>query len=137
MSDFLDKPKKTNTNSKHYRIQKSAAEAESIDNVIILENNTEYVKNAMNRALAAAMEEIGLAGERFAKDKCPVDTGRLRNSITHVHDEGKVYLGTNVEYAPYIEFGTSRQDPRPFLTPAATQHTQFYKSILKKHLQNA
>ena len=37
-----------------------------------------------------------------------IDTGRLKNSITHAVDEPEqcVYIGTDVEYAIYHEFGT-------------------------------
>ena len=43
-----------------------------------------------------------------AKQNCPTDTGRLKNSITYdvVGNVGEV--GTNVEYAPYVEFGTGK-----------------------------
>jgi HK97 gp10 family phage protein len=51
-----------------------------------------------------------------------VDTGRLRASITHeVHKEGDQIVGlvgTNVEYAPHLEFGTNKMAARPFLRPA-------------------
>lgn len=53
---------------------------------------------------------------------CPVDTGRLRSSITHeVGRDGEGLVGTvgsNVEYAPYVEFGTSHNQAQPFLRPA-------------------
>lgn len=85
-------------------------------------------------------------------------TGRLRNSITfalsgeeanaksYTDDEGRVYstlgtadgkklegvyIGTNVEYAPYVEMGTSRMAARPFLRPAATEHAQEYKRLME------
>ena len=52
----------------------------------------------------------GLQVERYAKQFCPVDSGRLRSSITTKLDQrGKtpiVRIGTDVEYAPFIEFGT-------------------------------
>jgi HK97 gp10 family phage protein len=57
-----------------------------------------------------------------AKRACPVDTGRLRSSIARDlggDSEGIVArVGTNVEYAPHVEFGTSRQQAQPFLRPA-------------------
>lgn len=52
-------------------------------------------------------------------DPPAVDTGRLRSSITHrVEASGPSVIGlvgTNVEYASYLEFGTSRMEARPFL----------------------
>lgn len=63
--------------------------------------------------------------ERSAKRLCPVDTGRLRASITHAleHDTlGFVgIVGTDVEYAPYVELGTERAPAQPFLRPALAE----------------
>jgi len=67
-------------------------------------------------AMMAGVLEASLFFEREAKLGAPHDTGRLRASIGHgpegVWDEqfmkGKAYIvevGTNVEYAPYMEFG--------------------------------
>ena len=57
-----------------------------------------------------AMEQACILVENEAKIKCPVDNGLLRNSITHYIEDNPNELvgvvGTNVEYAPYVEFGT-------------------------------
>lgn len=45
----------------------------------------------------------------------PVDTGRLRNSVTHLLKGYDCFIGTNVEYAPYVEEGTSRMKGKHFL----------------------
>lgn len=105
--------------------------------VEVREDNREAIANAIDRALVAALEEVGLVAEGYAKRACPVDTDRLRNSITHIVDEdGKcVIIGTNVEYAPYVELGTRRQKPQPFLKPAANDHYSTYKGIFLKHLR--
>lgn len=105
--------------------------------VEVREDNREAIANAIDRALVAALEEVGLVAEGYAKRACPVDTGRLRNSITHIVDEGTrhVIIGTNVEYAPYVELGTRRQKPQPFLKPAANDHYSTYKGIFLKHLR--
>lgn len=99
-------------------------------------DNREAIANAIDRALVAALEEIGLVAEGYAKRACPVDTGRLRNSITHIVDEGGkcAVIGTNVEYAPYVELGTRHQKPQPYLKPAAEDHESTYRSIFRKHL---
>jgi phage gpG-like protein len=48
------------------------------------------------------------------------DTGTLRNSITTEQVSPLVVrVGTNVIYAPPLEFGTVRMAPRPFMRPAA------------------
>lgn len=103
------------------------------------------IRNASLRAL----ERIGEAAEGYAKDLCPVGTpestgipgyigGTLRNSITHVVDESEesVYIGTNVEYGPYVELGTVKMDAQPFLRPAASGHGQTYRNILEDELKN-
>lgn len=89
--------------------------------------------------MARALEEIGLAAERFAKSETPVDTGRLRNSITHAisTDEKAVYIGTNVEYAPYIEMGVAGRKGHQMLQHAATNHVDYYRAIIRKHLSGS
>lgn len=53
---------------------------------------------------------------------CPVDTGRLRSSISHDLDRdgrGLVgFVGTNVEYAIFVELGTRFMRAQPYLRPA-------------------
>lgn len=104
---------------------------------IQLDDHTLEVKEAMATAIEKALEEVGITAEAYAKLKCPVDTGRLRNSITHAVEssEKAVYIGTNVEYAPYVEMGTSRQKAQPYLRPAATEHTEEYKRIIESQFK--
>lgn len=60
--------------------------------------------------------------ERGAKRGCPVRTGRLRSSITHtveVDTRGLVgVIGTDVDYAPHVFLGTSKQEGQPALQSA-------------------
>lgn len=110
----------------------------AIDGVTVNEDNTEEVSRGIVRAIDRALEEIGLAAEGYAKRRCPVDTGNLRNSITHAVEsaEDAVYVGTNVEYAAYVELGTSRTQAQPYLRPAATEHGSTYRSIIERNLRN-
>jgi HK97 gp10 family phage protein len=68
------------------------------------------------------LKRQGLRVQRLAKRNCPVDTGRLRSSITEAlgsDSQGLVErIGTDVEYALHVEFGTKRMRAQPFLRPA-------------------
>ena len=97
-----------------------------------------------------------------AKKDCPIRTGRLRSSLKVVNDISQDKLqaqsGTNVHYAPYVEFGTGglvnippgleayaaqfkgrglrrvNLRARPFLFPAAESERRNYESNIKKIL---
>lgn len=116
-----------------------AAISPNADGVLeVRENNSEQIANAIHKAVAAALEEIGLAAERFAKRECPVDTGRLRNSITHAlnMDEEAVYIGTNVSYGVFVHEGVHGRPGIPFLRDAATNHAGYYRKIMERHLKS-
>ena len=100
-------------------------------------SNLGEIGKATEAQLAKAAEIIGGMAESYAKQVCPVDTGNLRNSITHsTEDNGHtVVIGTNVEYAPHVEMGTVRMRPRPYLRPAIEQHIAEYQGVLQTILQ--
>lgn len=125
---------------------------------------SDEVLEAFDAACLRALERCGLQAEGYAKDLCPVDTGTLRNSISHkvVDSEPAAYIGTNMEYAPYVEFGTGQYSsigggttkthwvymgddgkfhigkpmkPQAFLKPAVADHAKTYKNIIKDELK--
>lgn len=124
-------------------------------------DNSEEVKKAFQAAAVRALEKCGLTAEGYAKRLCPVDTGNLRNSISHTVDEAEpaVYIGSNTSYAPYVELGTGKyteggrptpwayQDDngnwhwtagnpaQPFLKPAVADHTKTYSNIIESELK--
>lgn len=71
--------------------------------VVIKDNSDEFLK-ALPEQIEQALTAIDLTAETYAKQECPVDTGRLRNSITNAvrADEKAVYIGSNVEYAAFV-----------------------------------
>lgn len=126
------------------------------------DNNSDAVIEALHNAVDRGLRVIGETAVGYAQDLCPVDTGRLKGSITYAVEGEDCYIGTNVEYAPYVEFGTgihaeeggrqtpwAYQDadgnwhrtqgnkPQPFLRPSANDHTDEYREILKESLINA
>lgn len=62
--------------------------------------------NLQDIDLTEPLTKACLLVENDAKMKCPVDTGQLRASITHYVEGQTGIVGTNVEYAPYVEYGT-------------------------------
>lgn len=99
--------------------------------------------------------------ENDAKKKCPVNTGELRNSITHEVNGTEAIVGTNTSYAPYIEFGTGifssegngrqtpwsfqdvqghwhttiGQHPQPFLNPALDENRSKIIALFNEEIQ--
>lgn len=69
------------------------------------------------------LERAGREVEREAKERAVVDTGRLRSSITTRVETWRAIVGTNVRYAPFVEFGTRPHFPPPAaLQPWARRH---------------
>lgn len=134
-------------------------------------SNVGDVLSGVDKATAQALTMIGLKLEKYAKALCPVGTvestgikgyrgGTLRNSITYEVRGQSVVVGSNVEYAPYVELGTgpnftpppdweqftskpgsgvghSYVYPRPFLRPAVEDHMEEYKYLWEETLKNA
>ena len=100
-------------------------------------DNTDEVLSAFESAKKRGLEAIGLTAEGHAKKITPVDTGRLRNSISHTTDDEAAYIGTNVEYAPYVELGARGRQGKHMLQRAASEHTDEYKRLIEDSMKNA
>ncbi len=91
---------------------------------IIVKSHRQEVEGKITQDLQSALEKVGAIVERQAKINTTEPpspqrrTGRLASSIIHVVEEGQVEIGTNVEYGKYLELGTSRMPPYPWLFPA-------------------
>lgn len=103
----------------------------------VVADHTDEVIEALGVAIARGLEAVGIEAESDAANLCPVDTGRLRNSITHsiLDDEKVAVIGTNVEYALFVH--ENRKHPQRFLTDAVTQNADKYRKILEAGLKNA
>ena len=100
-------------------------------------DNTDEVLSALEMAKKRGLESVGLTAEGYAKKDTPVDTGRLRNSISHATDYEAAYIGTNVEYAPYVELGARGRKGVHMLQRAASEHTEEYKRLMEDAMKNA
>lgn len=122
------------------------------------------LEGALDRALMTAGMMAESQAKRNLKANKSVQTGLLRNSITFARGgksanigtynadvgtgsgsysgtsspdpkyEYSVYVGTNVEYAPFVELGTSRADPKPYLHPAANTVGKKLEGIIKSEM---
>lgn len=108
------------------------------------------------QALARKMRSLGsaMAGEKLAqatlagalivegraKEKALVRTGTLRRSITSQLAESSreravVKIGTNVEYAPFLEWGTRYMAARPYLRPALDESKDEAQRVISAALR--
>lgn len=118
--------------------------------------DTGLLRNSITYAIAGGSAAIG-------SYKCDPGKGNKSGSYSGKapgkEDDLKVYIGTNVEYAPYIELGTGRETKggrrtkwtykkdngetkttngsaaRPYLKPAVTDHKDEYKKLLDDALR--
>jgi len=114
----------------------------------IVSNIEKVIRTELPKAIEQGLTKACLVVERNAKLNAPVKTGNLRNSITHKVEEDTGVVGTNCDYAPYVEIGTGiyssqgdgrqtpwiyttaagetfftrGQRPQPFLKPARDEH---------------
>ena len=73
--------------------------------------------NEIKQAFEKALPKIALRLENELKLVCPVDKGFLRWSID-VKANGSVLTITMLDYGLYVEFGTFKQRPNPFIRNA-------------------
>lgn len=110
------------------------------------------VESDVTKAIHRALEICGGKAETYAKKLCPVDTGNLRNSITHQREgDDTELIGTSVEYAPYVEIGHHQTPGRyvpaigkrlvasyvpgkPYMAPALQNHVSEYKEVFETEL---
>lgn len=134
-----------------------------------LTNNSGKLLQAVREYRDEKLEEIGQRAEDYAQRLTPVGTpestgiagyrgGTLRKSITHKVVDDTVYVGSNVEYAPYVELGTGiyatdgngrkspwvwvdkngkahytrGMEPKHMLKKSIADHLDEYKKIIKK-----
>ena len=131
-------------------------------NFKITDNNISLVKQIEKQTLVKTLTAWGILAQGYATEYCPRDTGNLVGSIDYgiIPDELEMQVGTDVNYAPYVELGTGiyaedgdgRKTPwvyqddeghwhrtsgmkaQPYLRPAIEKHIDQYKDILLEYL---
>ena len=106
-------------------------------------NRSDVVLRLLEDRVQEGLEECAEFLRDKAKGYCPVDTGALQASIDAKPVGNRhvvIYAGgdslTNagngkhVDYAQYVEFGTSRTPAQPFMRPAKENHKGELKQIM-------
>jgi len=71
------------------------------------------------------LEAVGRAMVEYAQGICPVRTGYLRSTIYfHTVSPLSFEFGASASYAVFVEMGTYRMAPRPFIRPALDAHRE-------------
>lgn len=97
-------------------------------------SNKDAVLSEFQRKTKLALDLIGEAAEGFVKEQTPVDTGRLRNSIAHQTIDDTAYIGTNVEYAIWVELKDieHKVGKAHYLRDGVTQNGKTYEKIAQQ-----
>lgn len=82
-----------------------------------MNSNVKNIAGMLDDGVNKRLSASGILVQNEARRLCPVDTGRLRSSITNEPLEDSVIIGTNVEYGPVIELGSAFQSAQPYLRP--------------------
>lgn len=101
---------------------------EGIDDFARVAANLDASPIRVGASTAASVRRVAADIERTAKQLAPVNTGALRASIgvEYVGDGRSSVMGAvirpTVDYGEFVEFGTSRMAPQPYLMPAFERH---------------
>ena len=95
------------------------------------QSNLKQAKQFLKEKELTALHAIGAFVHGETVLRAPVDTGNLRGSYSYkVEPEKKsVTIGTAVDYAPYVEKGTSKQQAQPHLTPAVEENLSIIPGV--------
>jgi len=77
-------------------------------------NLMRYTEKGIQKELSKIGKEIQAESQRLV----PVVSGKLSESITIVLEKDRVSVGSGLEYAMMVEFGTRFQPPQPYFRPA-------------------
>ena len=93
--------------------------------------NTQAIIDKIKNVSEGGMKDLAEDITENAKDLSPVDTGTNKASITWDEQNGKYKVYTESGYGAFLELGTKKMNPQPYIFPS------FEKSIknLGKYLE--
>lgn len=110
-------------------------EAKGIEETVA---NIRKLSPELKREISQQVAKSALNIQKGAKERCPVDTGALRNSITvDFYGQMSAEIAPHMPYAPYVEFGTRKMKAQPYLFPAFEEERPKFEAGLKKAIEEA
>lgn len=101
-----------------------------------LQSNLSKIAAQSRPAAAAALLQTGADIVAMVKQLSPVDTGALRQSYGAIPESrDTVIIGSDMEYAPYVEYGTSKMAAQPHLTPAFMQAEVTFEARMAEEMR--
>lgn len=102
----------------------------------VLKSDLTKIAGLTGAAAQRALLQTGADIVDLTKQLTPVDTGALKQSYGAVPvSSNEVEVGSDMEYAPFVEYGTSRMGAQPHLTPAFAQSEETFKARLAEEMQ--
>lgn len=104
----------------------------------IVANSLPDLDEALRERLSLGLAKIAKDIEADAKSRAPVRTGALKNSIQarRVRQLAQE-VNVGVDYGAFVEFGTVRMSPRPYLTPAVEAKRNTFERLLANVTEEA
>ena len=90
--------------------------------------------------VAVAAHNVESRAKAIIVEKRIIDTGATLNSTQARRVEGDRFawrVGPTTEYAPFLEFGTTRMAARPFMVPAAEAEREPFNNAVKAVIEKA
>jgi HK97 gp10 family phage protein len=84
------------------------------------------------KRVSAAIAKTAFDIEADSKALCPVDTGYLRGSISSSIKPLEAEIGPTADYGAYVEYGTSRAGPQPYMTPSFDRRSSSLVSAIEQ-----
>jgi len=108
-----------------------------IDKLPQLREKLKQLDDSMKRKVHEAMQFEAEAMKNIARARCPVRTGRLRDSIYAKVRDWILQLGATAPYAIYQELGTRYIRPRRFLKNAVSLRMQSLINRVNRAIRQA
>jgi HK97 gp10 family phage protein len=101
-----------------------------------LKSNLTKIAQTAPAAAKRALLQTGKDIAELTRQITPVDTGALRDSYkAEPISDSVVLVGTETTYAPFVEYGTSKSEAQPHLTPAFAQSEATFKARLTEEAE--